>query len=230
MIKHFALNDQESYRVQHVMTWATEQACREIYLRQFEIPVKEATCEIKYISDEQGTISTKKMNACTAAMSSFNFVGTEWSGGRKSLCTNVLRDEWGFRGCVITDFNLYGYMDKNAALAGGTDLQLTYSAMTPAFEGTNTATVVSQLRESMHHALYTIVNSNAMQGMAPGSKVNYGIAPWQMGVWGGSAALVALAGFFGYRAYKARRTLNEQKAAGTDAPAEAEAKDEAPVE
>ena len=230
MIKHFALNDQESYRVQHVMTWATEQACREIYLRQFEIPVKEATCEIKYISDEQGTISTKKMNACTAAMSSFNFVGTEWSGGRKSLCTNVLRDEWGFRGCVITDFNLYGYMDKNAALAGGTDLQLTYSAMTPAFEGTNTATVVSQLRESMHHALYTIANSNAMQGMAPGSKVNYGIAPWQMGVWGGSAALVALAGFFGYRAYKARRTLNEQKAAGTDAPAEAEAKDEAPVE
>ena len=230
MIKHFALNDQESYRVQHVMTWATEQACREIYLRQFEIPVKEATCEIKYISDEQGTISTKKMNACTAAMSSFNFVGTEWSGGRKSLCTNVLRDEWGFRGCVITDFNLYGYMDKNAALAGGTDLQLTYSAMTPAFEGTNTATVESQLRESMHHALYTIVNSNAMQGMAPGSKVNYGIAPWQMGVWGGSAALVALAGFFGYRAYKARRTLNEQKAAGTDAPAEAEAKDEAPVE
>lgn len=230
MIKHFALNDQESYRVQHVMTWATEQACREIYLRQFEIPVKEAACEIKYISDEQGTISTKKMNACTAAMSSFNFVGTEWSGGRKSLCTNVLRDEWGFRGCVITDFNLYGYMDKNAALAGGTDLQLTYSAMTPAFEGTNTATVVSQLRESMHRALYTIANSNAMQGMAPGSKVNYGIAPWQMGVWGGSAALVALAGFFGYRAYKARRTLNEQKAAGTDAPAEAEAKDEAPVE
>ena len=49
-----------------------------------------------------------------------------------------------------------------------------------------------------------------------------------MCVWGGSAALVALAGFFGYRAYKARRALNEQKAAGADAPAEA--KDEAPVE
>ena len=230
MIKHFALNDQESYRVQHVCTWATEQATREIYLRQFEIPVKEATCEIKYISDDKGTVSTKQMNACTGVMSSFNYVGTEWSGGRRSLCTNVLRDEWGFKGCVITDFNLYGYMDKNAALYGGTDLELTYSAMTPAFQGTNTATVVSQLRESMHRALYTVVNSNAMQGMAPGSKVNYGIAPWQMGVWGGSAALVALAGFFGYRAYKARRALNEQKAAGTDAPAEAEAKDEAPVE
>ena len=237
MIKHFALNDQESYRVQHVCTWATEQATREIYLRQFEIPVKEATCEIKYISDDKGTVSTKQMNACTGVMSSFNYVGAEWSGGRRSLCTNVLRDEWGFKGCVITDFNLYGYMDKNAALYGGTDLELTYSAMTPAFQGTNTATVVSQLRESMHRALYTVVNSNAMQGMAPGSKVNYGIAPWQMGVWGGSAVLVAAAGFFGWRAYKARRALNEQKAAGAgDAKAEADAdakpaedKDEAPV-
>lgn len=232
MIKHFALNDQESYRVQHVCTWATEQACREIYLRQFEIPVKEATCEIKYISDDKGTISTKKMNACTGVMSSFNFVGTEWSGGRKSLCTNVLRDEWGFRGCVITDFNLYGYMDKNAAIAGGTDLELTYSAMTPAFEGTNTATVVSQLREGMHHALYTVANSNAMQGMAPGSKVTYGVAPWQMGVWGGSAALVAAAGFFGWRAYKARRALNEQKAEGAagEAAEATETKDEVSAE
>ena len=235
MIKHFALNDQESYRVQHVCTWVTEQAAREIYLRQFEIPVKEATCEIKYISDDKGTVSTKQMNACTGVMSSFNYVGTEWSGGRRSLCTNVLRDEWGFKGCVITDFNLYGYMDKNAALYGGTDLELTYSAMTPAFQGTNSATVVSQLRESMHRALYTVVNSNAMQGMAPGSKVNYGTAPWQMGVWGGSAVLVAAAGFFGWRAYKARRALNEQKAAGAaEGAAEADAKpaedkDEAPV-
>ena len=89
--------------------------------------------------------------------------------------------------------------------------------------------MVSQLRESMHRALYTVVNSNAMQGMAPGSKVNYGIAPWQMGVWGGSAVLVAAAGFFGWRAYKARRALNEQKAAGSN-DAAPEAKDEAPVE
>ena len=145
-------------------------------------------------------------------MSSFNYVGTEWSGGRKSLCTNVLRDEWGFKGCVITDFNLYGYMAKNAALAGGTDLELTYSAMTPDFEGKNTATVVSQLRESTHRVLYTVANSNAMQGLAPGSKVTYGVAPWQMGVWGGSAVLVGLAGLFGWRAYRANKLLKEQKA------------------
>ena len=211
MIKHFALNDQESYRVQHVATWATEQTAREIYLRQFEIPVKEARCELKYISDDQGTMSTREMNACTGLMSSFNYVGAEWAGGRKSLCTGVLRDEWGFKGCVITDFNLYGYMDKNAALAGGTDLELTYSAMTGDIAGKNTATVASQLRESSHRVLYTVANSNAMQGMAPGSKVTYGIAPWQMGVWGGSAALVALAGVFGWRAHRIHQQLEDQE-------------------
>lgn len=212
MIKHFALNDQESYRIQHVCTWANEQATREIYLRPFEITVKESTCEMKYISDDKGTVATASMPGCTGVMSSFNYVGAEWSGGRKSLCTNVLRDEWGFKGCVITDFNLYGYMNKNQALAAGTDLQLTYSAMTPAFEGTNTATVVSQLRESMHRTCYTVVNSNAMQGVAPGSKVTYGVAPWQMGVWGGSAVLVAGAAFFGYRAFRAKQALDAQKA------------------
>ena len=213
MIKHFALNDQESYRVQHVATWATEQAVRELYLRQFEIPVKEARCKIKYIADDQGTVKTREMNACTAMMSSFNYVGTEWSGGRRSLCTNVLRDEWGFKGCVITDFNLYGYMDKNAALNGGTDLELTYAAMTPAFEGTNAAAVVSQLREATHRVLYTVANSNAMQGLAPGSKVKYGVAPWQMGVWGGSVVLLGLAGLFGWRAARVNKQLKEQAAA-----------------
>ena len=109
-VKHFALNDQESYRIQHVMTWATEQTMRECYLRQFEIAVKRPSVDMKYISDDQGTMSTKKMPGCTGVMSSFNYVGTEWAGGRKSLLTGLLRDEWGFRGAVITDFNLYGYM------------------------------------------------------------------------------------------------------------------------
>ena len=210
MIKHFALNDQESYRIQHLATWATEQTVRELYLRQFEIPVKEASYELKYIADEKGMVAAKTMPATTGVMSSFNFVGAEWAGGRKSLCTNVLRDEWGFKGCVITDFNLYGYMVKNHALTGGTDLELTYAAMTPGFEGTNEAAVVAQLREATHRVLYTVVNSNAMQGVAPGSKIKYGVAPWQLGVWGGSAVLLAAAGLFGWRAYGARRALNEQ--------------------
>lgn len=217
MVKHFALNDQESYRIQHLCTWASEQAVREIYLRPFEITVKEATCELKYISDDKGTVSTKTMPGCTGIMSSFNYVGAEWAGGRRSLCTGVLRDEWGFRGCVITDFNLYGYMDKNQALAAGTDLELTYLAMTGPYQGLDSATVQCQLREGAHHLLYTVANSNVVQNMAPGARVTYSPAPWQYGVWGGSAVLVGLAGLFGWRAYRANRALKEQREAAEGA-------------
>ena len=99
------------------MTWADEQVMRECYLRPFEICAKEASYEEKYIADSKGTVATRTTKACTGIMSSFNYIGTEWTGGRKSLLTDVLRDEWGFGGMVITDFNLYGYMDKMAPLA-----------------------------------------------------------------------------------------------------------------
>lgn len=213
MVKHFALNDQESYRVQHLATWANEQTVREIYLRAFEIPVKEARYEMRYLSDDKGTVATREMPACTGIMSSFNYIGTEWAGGRKTLCTDVLRNEWGFKGCVITDFNLYGYMDENAALFGGTDMQLTIAAMKPGFQGTDKPSVVAGLRNASHHLLYTVANSNVMQGMAPGSRVVYGVAPWQWGVWGGSAVAVLLAAGLGFIAYRKIKRAQEKDAA-----------------
>lgn len=196
-VKHFALNDQESYRVQHLMTWADEQTIREVYLRPFEIAVKDATYEERFL-DGEGTTQTKAAKACTGIMSSFNYIGTEWAGGRRSLLTNVLRGEWGFRGMVVTDFNLYGYMDKSAALAAGNDLQLTYSAMSGAIPDTGSATTVSQMRLAMHNILYTVVNSNAVNGIAPGTTIRYGLAPWQYGVCGATAVLVLLAGLLGF--------------------------------
>lgn len=200
-IKHFALNDQESYRIQHVCTWANEQAVRECYLKPFEICIKDATYEMKYLN-EDGTAATKTMPATTAVMSSFNYVGTEWSGGRRSLQTGILRDEWGFTGFVLTDFNLYSYMQKQQALYGGTDAQLTYSAMTGGFTDTKSATAVSALREASHRLLFTVANSNAMNGMVPGSFIKYGVAPWQYLVWGASAVLVAIAGLCGFLAFR----------------------------
>ena len=101
-------------------------------------------------------------------------------------------------------------MNKTQALLAGTDLELTYSAMTGEYDGTNTATVVSAMREAMHRVLYTVANSNAMNGMVPGSKITYGVAPWQYGVWGGSAALVALAAFFGYKAVKNHKLMGAE--------------------
>lgn len=221
-VKHFAMNDQESYRVQHICTWSTEQTAREVYLRPFEITVKEARCEEKYIADDKGTVKTKEINACTALMSSFNYVGAEWSGGRRSLCTEVLRDEWGFRGMVITDFNLYGYMNKAQALVGGTDLQLTYSAMTGDFPHTNDPSVVARLRESMHRLLYTVANSNAMNNMVPGSSVKYGVAPWQYGIWGASALVAAaVAGGWAHDARKRKKAATAGAASQPEPSSEA---------
>ena len=213
MVKHFALNEQESYRIQHVCTWATEQAVREIYLRPFEITVKEAVTEMSYLADESGTVATTQMPGCTALMSSFNYVGTQWAGGSHALCTEVPRGEWGFTGCIITDFNLYGYMDKNWALDGGTDLHLTYAAMTPGFQGTGEACVVARLREASHRLLYTVANSNAMQGMAPGSTITTSPSPWQYGVWASSAVLLAGAAALGARCWLGARRNKELAAA-----------------
>ena len=155
-------------------------------------------------------------------MSSFNYVGAEWSGGRRSLCTEVLRDEWGFRGMVITDFNLYGYMNKAQALVGGTDLQLTYSAMTGDFPHTNDPSVVARLRESMHRLLYTVANSNAMNNMVPGSSVKYGVAPWQYGIWGASALVAAaVAGGWAHDARKRKKAATAGAASQPEPSSEA---------
>ena len=83
-MKHFALNDQEGNRNSMLCTWSNEQAIREIYLKPFEMCVKDAGCE--------------------AAMSSFNYIGNRWAGGCAQLLNNVLRDEWGFDGFVVSDW------------------------------------------------------------------------------------------------------------------------------
>lgn len=87
-VKHFVANDQETDRVSNgLIVWVNEQALRETYMKPFEIIVKEGNT--------------------SAIMSSFNRLGTTWAGGSYPLLTEVLRGEWGFKGMVITDYNLY---------------------------------------------------------------------------------------------------------------------------
>lgn len=181
-IKHYALNDQESNRNNNgVATWANEQAIREIYLKSFEIIVKEAKNTLPYISDEEGTMSEKKIQASTALMSSFNRIGGVWAGGSIPLMQNVLRDEWGFKGVVISDFNLYKHMDANQGMAAGTDVQLTFGSM-KTMDDTESATAVNQMRRAAHRLLYTVAHSNAMNGIVPGSTVTFTMAPWLKGL------------------------------------------------
>jgi beta-glucosidase len=177
-VKHFAMNDQETNRVNNgVATWADEQTIREVYLKAFEIALKDASAEMRYISDDQGTVSTTTVGA-TAVMSSFNRIGATWAGGSEALMTNVLRDEWGFRGIVITDFNLYGYMYPDQGIMAGSDLMLTFQP-SKSLADTTSAEAVSNIRKSTHNILFAVANSNAMNGIASGAELSYTPPTWR---------------------------------------------------
>ncbi|MDR2378275.1 MAG: glycoside hydrolase family 3 C-terminal domain-containing protein, partial [Bifidobacteriaceae bacterium] len=175
--KHFALNEQETNRINNgVATWATEQSVREIYLKPFEMAVKGVTMTVPYFTDQNGAIDEASVGA-TAVMSSFNRIGAVWAGGSEALMGDVLRGEWGFEGFAISDFNLYPYMNPNQSIAAGTDLTLTF-APSKAFDDQTSAKAVSDIRNATHNVLFTVANSNAMNGMAPGTTVTYKPPTW----------------------------------------------------
>jgi beta-glucosidase len=187
-LKHFALNDQETNRVNNgIATWANEQTIREIYLKPFEMAVKNIEMPVPYISDENGTISETTVGS-TAVMSSFNRIGSVWAGGSVPLMTNVLRGEWGFEGFAISDFNLYRYMNPNQSIAAGTDLTLTF-APSKSFDDTTSAYARTNIRNATHNILFAVANSNAMNGVAPGATVTYTPPTWRYIQIGVSAAL-----------------------------------------
>ncbi|KGM13987.1 glycoside hydrolase family 3 C-terminal domain-containing protein [Cellulomonas bogoriensis] len=177
LVKHYAMNEQETNRVNNgIATWATEQTIREIYLKPFEMGVKGISMVVPYVADEDGTIAETTIGA-GGMMSSFNRIGATWAGGSPALMSDVLRDEWGFEGFVISDFNLYPYMNPNEGISAGTDLTLTFQP-SKSFADTSSAKAVTDIREATHHILYTVANSNAMNGLAPGATVTYTPPTW----------------------------------------------------
>ena len=148
-VKNFALNDQETNRDSFgLATWADEQAMRELYFRPFEMAVKEGKSR--------------------GVMTSFNRIGTTWTGGDYRLLTKVLREEWGFVGSVISDFHVYDYMDSKQMLYAGGDLNLTGMDRAKLKMGKGEGNVSSTnkkdvilLRNASHNVLYCVANSNA---------------------------------------------------------------------
>ena len=172
-IKHFALNDQEDHR-SHVATFANEQAIREIYLKPFQICIEDRPMTkimVQNYDAETGTFTKgeAEIPAVMAVMTAFNRVGCVWAGGNYNLITGVLRNEWGFNGSVITDYDSGGVMNSEQCIRAGGDLKLTAQAA----DGINENNKASQyyMRESMKHILYTTVNSNAMNGVVTGVAV-----------------------------------------------------------
>lgn len=188
-IKHYALNDQETNRNTMLCTWANEQSIREIYLKPFELAVKEGGAD--------------------AVMSSFNYIGTEWAGASNALCNTVLRDEWGFVGMVLTDyFGVYGYMDADQAIRNGTDFCLVnYPTETNYLTDTTSATGVLAARQAVKNILYTVVNSRAYAE----ENLNPGLPTWQLIGYGIDAVLVLALAALEIKAVKNyKRRVSEQ--------------------
>ncbi len=184
-IKHFAVNEQETHRsVSGDCSWLTEQSMREIYLRPFEIAVKEGKTR--------------------AIMSSFNRIGTRWAGGDYRLLTEILRDEWGFEGMVICDFNtIPQYMNSRQMAYAGGDLNLATGPVTW-HQGSKADDII--LRQCVQNMLYTIVNSNAMNGEV----VGYNMPIWQILFIVLDCVLVVGAAVWGF--FVIRRALKKAKA------------------
>ena len=186
--KHFAMVDQEEERWWIPSVWATEQTIRELYLKAFEIAVKGAVKTIRYISDDQGTVSTKTMRACDCMMSSgWSGIGGLFSAYDYNLMTAVLRNEWGFQGFVITDYDMgnapHDDIAVNRMVRAGVAQHMADMTLNPGtYTELDTATGVAALRKAVKDTLYTMANSAQLNGAVPGSKAYYKISPWRMGV------------------------------------------------
>lgn len=188
-MKHFALNDQETNRTNMVCTWANEQSIRETYLKPFEMSVKEGGAQ--------------------AVMSSFNYIGYTYAGASSNLLQTVLRDEWGFKGFVLTDyFGGYGYQNADQEVRAGNDSMLATTKITNHITD-KSATSVKAMRQAAHNILYTAANGWQYANGEP--KVATPIWKTAMYVaWGVTAVLV-----IGLEIVAIKRYLNRKKAVAT---------------
>jgi beta-glucosidase len=147
-IKHFAMNDEETDRAT-LATWSHEQVIRELYLKPFEMAVKQG-----------GT---------TGIMIAMNRIGYRYCRGNYALLTNVLRNEWGFHGATLTDGTSDGGVYADMCLSAGTNMMLSTTDIS--LTRTNSWTRRNALRESAHEVLYMLANSIAVDKGAAGIPV-----------------------------------------------------------
>jgi len=189
-VKHFALNDQETHRsINGDITWCNEQAMREIYLRPFEMAIKEGKT--------------------LGLMTSFNRIGLTWAGGDYRLCTTVLREEWGFQGSVICDFHTSVYMDSEQMHYAGGDVNLSGTAFWDCKDFDDLGNYIT-LRNATHNALYALANSNAMRY----DIVGYSLPIWQELLYVADAVIAvgfAVWGYFAITSATGTRRFWEKK-------------------
>ena len=198
-LKHVALNDSETSR-RGVNTWLNEQTAREIYLEVAD----------KAITD----------GGAWSVMTGFNRWGATWCGANANLLTGFLRGELGMRGMCITDFSGSSqYMDLVDGLIAGSDIwdsPMPKIHTTKAANYENDAYIVTQMRNAMHHILYTVVNSNAMNGWSASDTLKTVLPWWQTAIY---ALIAVLAVLTVLCAWQLSKTLKRKKELADTAPA-----------
>lgn len=202
-VKHFALNDQETNRA-GIATYCTEQALRELYLRPFEMAVKgldDASCVTSAKDD-----GITEYRGTTGMMSSFNRIGTRWTGGDYRLLTEILRNEWGYKGLVICDYKTdNSFMNSRQMLYAGNDLILaSVTSYMWQDASSSSAQDVTILRQATKNILYTVANSNSVAIEI----VGYSMEWWKVAtIVLDCVAVVGLAvwGFFAVKKYLKKR-------------------------
>ena len=192
-VKHFALNDTDTGRSELANFWADEQTMRELYLKAFEIAFKEARMTIRFYG-EDGEMTQKTMRAATAVMPAQNCVGTVVGHANYNLLTRLLRKEWGFMGMVVSDYWVWnGDNLRDLCLRSGCDSYLCmYVPALWTLVDYDSPTARSVMRTALHRIAYTVANSNAMQGYAPGAVQKTSMSPWKVGLYAADAVLALL--------------------------------------
>ncbi|WP_225418484.1 glycoside hydrolase family 3 N-terminal domain-containing protein [Lacticaseibacillus daqingensis] len=168
--KHYLLNTQDTNR-DGAANWCNEQTIREIYARPFELATKQAHV--------------------TGMMTELSRIGASWSSATYALCTEMPRNEWGYKGKIITDGVGPGgsyYMLPDYAVLAGNDMMLTRSSGNAGYtdKTLKTSTGVANLQRAAKNILYVYVNSKASQ---VSGKYNVN---WQWGWILGNVVLAAL--------------------------------------
>lgn len=181
VVKHFPLMESETHKNPHTTVWMTEQALREIYLRPYEIALNESRKTIAYLDEESGLMKTTVMRSGCMVMVSDSAVGPCWSATNYSLLSNVLRKEWGFEGAVITDMHLLTNASQiENILEAGCDMMMsTTTNGSQSAQKILTSEDYPRIQTAVKNLCYCLVNSNLMQGISPGTHVEYHLPIWK---------------------------------------------------
>ena len=180
-VKHFAFNDQEANRTNKENCWMSEQTAREIYLKPFELAVKDG--------------------GATGLMASYMWFEGKWCGGDYNLMTTVVRDEWGFTGMVVTDNYCGTWMNPTKAIMAGTDLILSNASREVDADVAQTDEGISAMKQSCKNILFTIADAAGKREIAARAGFDW----WRLTyistqiIFYGCAALFAVIAYIKYR-------------------------------